>query len=318
MKHKIPILIVMFNRPDFVRLLLNRLEIIEPEIVRIYIDGPRKNNEEDKRLISECLIMCKQINWTKDVEIKIEESNLGIRFGIPKAVSWALDEFDKVIVVEDDLIPHFEAFDFLEWALLQFEKNDEIGHISGYNWVAKDLLKNQNNIGRESNFMESFMWGTWRRSWQTYCDDIFPKKFSLNELKLIYHNCESIFGTLVWIREFINARNSYISTWAYRWQYNIWKLNLKCISPNRNLGSYIGKEQGTHTRFMMVPTEIEPSSILELEKIISSHKSEIAAESYMQRIPNRGNIQGFIKIYLISIVLSFRHCYYSILHALRN
>jgi hypothetical protein len=68
----------------------------------------------------------------------------------------------------------------------------------------------------------------------------------------------------------------------------------------------------------MVPTEIEPSSILELEKIISSHKSEIAAESYMQRIPNRGNIQGFIKIYLISIVLSFRHRYYSILQALRN
>jgi hypothetical protein len=300
MSNLIPILIIAFNRPNLLQELIDNLKTLEPKIIRVFIDGPRPNNTKDSKNIEECVKIAKSINWTTNLKIVIEKDNLGIRKSIPKAVTQVLKEFEQVIVIEDDLIPAGEAINFLIWALETFKFDNQVAHISGYNWVPLGNIDDSKVIARKTHYIESFIWATWRRSWIMYRDDITETKSLIRTLKLVFNKNKSFLSSLVWIMEFYNARNSHISTWAYRWQYAIWKNNLTCIAPNRNLSKYVGKQNGTHNRLMTLSDEVKISPIMHLMKNKSMIRYDKRAEKYVTKYVNRGNFKSFLQILIIT------------------
>lgn len=300
MSNLIPILIIAFNRPNLLEELIETLKTLEPKIIRVFIDGPRPNNTKDSKNIEECAKIAKSINWTTNVKIVIEKENLGIRKSIPKAVTQVLKEFEQVIIIEDDLIPTGEAINFLTWALEAFKFDNQVAHISGYNWVPMGKINDSTVIARKTEYIESFIWATWRSSWIMYSDDISETKSSIRTLKLVLDKNKSLLSSLVWIMEFYNARNSYISTWAYRWQYAIWKNDLTCIAPNRNLSKYVGKQIGTHNKFMTLSDEVKILPIMHLNKNISLIRYDNRAEKYVTKYVNRGNLKSFLQILVIT------------------
>ena len=126
------------------------------------------------------------------------------------------------------------------------QENTRVAHINGYNLVPKEHLTLPGNASRLSIYPESYAWATWDRAWQKYDDDLtWARNASLKDIKKI---CGSTVGALRWKQNFSDAAAERIDTWAYRWLASMWQQNWLMVSPNRNIATYQGLQDGTHTR----------------------------------------------------------------------
>ena len=241
-----PILLLGFNRPDRLAELIDSVRPFQPTIIRVAIDGPRSDRVDEIRLTEACRREVERIDWTKDVDVLARNVNLGIERAIPDAVTWVLSDFDKVIVIEDDVRVGPQFIPFANACLDRFERNEQVMHISGYNVVPHEHLSMPDAPYRFSRVPESLAWATWKRAWEHYNPS----------LDMWQHNPRSVLENVVgstlsarrWKQNFELAHRQLISTWAYRWTSSMWQRDGLCVSPNRNLVTYRGYEAGTHTR----------------------------------------------------------------------
>ena len=62
MKFEIPILLIVFNRPDKTKKMLEILKILKPKNLFVSADGPRNNNKNDIVLCEEVRQLVNNIN----------------------------------------------------------------------------------------------------------------------------------------------------------------------------------------------------------------------------------------------------------------
>lgn len=276
----VPVLLLGFNRPDRIIDLIGSLRVTRPQIVRVAIDGPRPSHPNDARLVGETRAAVDDIDWTTNVAGLYRATNLGLERAVPDAVSWVLDEFKSVIVIEDDVGVGPQFIDFATRALREFESRPEIFHVSGYNVVPHDYLSKPAAAARLSRVPESFAWATWRRAWQLYEPTLtWGTDCSVSELSEVL---ESRTAALRWKQNFALARKGLISSWAYRWAASIWSKSGYCLSPNRNLITYRGYRGGTHTRRRARWTEF-PIEPLEIDNLGEPIEFDPKADSYLHR-----------------------------------
>jgi hypothetical protein len=296
-----PILIVAFNRPTKLKMLIDSLRKIEPRVIRVSFDGPREGNVNDQIRINQCLEYVNEINWTKDIKVYQNQKNLKPRFVIPQAVDTVLEEFKQLIVLEDDVEISYNTLKFLEWCLNKYEKNLQIGHISGYSNVPIDKFQKTEISHRLTIFPESYVWATWRDRWTLYKDftnDVnLVRLFDIN--KNYFSNIGKI-GRISWRIEKSNADQGYISSWAYRWMFTLWNHQLYCVSPNRNLVRYSGQVDGTHVRTKQRWKELEPYFDHEIN-IVDSLRFFPKVEKWSSKKIYRDNIIDLVKLIFISI-----------------
>ena len=60
---KIPIVVIIFNRPDKTKILYESLSIYKPDALFIISDGPRKNFENDEKNVKRSREIFKHIDW---------------------------------------------------------------------------------------------------------------------------------------------------------------------------------------------------------------------------------------------------------------
>ena len=275
----VPVLLLGFNRPDRISDLIDSLRATKPQIVRVAIDGPRATHPDDRRRVSETREALHRVDWTDNVAALTRDANLGLELAVPGAVSWVLDEFTSVIVIEDDVGVGQQFVEFATRALREFEHRPEIFHVSGYNVVPLDKLTKPAATARLSRVPESFAWATWRRAWQHYDPSLtWGSDCSVAELADVL---QSRTAAIRWKQNFALARNGRISSWAYRWIASIWKEGGYCLSPNRNLITYRGYSGGTHTRRRARWTEF-PIEAVDLGSI-GDVKFDARADEYLHR-----------------------------------
>ncbi len=298
-----PVLLLLFNRPGCTRDLVSRLEEISPKKILVAVDGPRANSITDTHKIQEVLQIAESINWTDDVTFRIRDLNLGLRGAVTDAVTWAMSEYGKAIILEDDTLPTPNFFEFCNWSLKKFESTP-VGHISGYNVIAPKYLSSDQSLARLSRYPESFAWATWSDKWSLYNDNLdWAKEASIPELKKF---CGSTLAALNWKRAFYDAKSFRVDSWAYRWIASLWANNLYCLSPNTNLVTYNGYVDGTHTQSKASWQEL-PTGSISLENINSSSPTvDFCADKWIERHVFGGSISGFSKGLLQSTALEIR------------
>lgn len=258
-----PLLILAFNRPNHIRKLIDSLRPHAPKKILVGLDGPRKNNSSDREKIKQVLSELNKIDWTTDVEMRVREENLGLRLAVTDAVTWAIQKYDEVIVVEDDIEVGQEFLGFMSEMLDVFRHDERVGHISGYNFVPESHLRDSKSKIRFSQIPESYAWATWARAWKHYDANLdWARSQSSRDLV-------SVLGTyiaaLVWKINFRDAAKENINTWAYRWTATLWSKGLLCVVPNRNISKYNGLDTGTHTlgraSFKQLSQDVLPSGM---------------------------------------------------------
>jgi len=237
-----PILILGFRRPANIVKIVDAIRPNTPKSIFFAVDGPRTGKTEDQTLVLQTQKAIENIDWDCEVSVRFRDQNLGIRKAVPDAVSWALESSSEVIVIEDDAIPGPALLEFMSNQLEKFREDTRVGHVSGYNLVPDEELSNSSDLIRFTIYPESYLWGTWAESWKMYKDDI--DDYGSIVRKMSFNRVEEI----IWRINFRMAQKDLIESWAYRWIASMWRENKVCISPNINLTTYVGHQDGTHTR----------------------------------------------------------------------
>jgi hypothetical protein len=253
MSFEIPILFLIFNRPETTQRVFEEIKKQKPKFLFVAADGARRHIEDD-------IIKCKKardivldgIDWDCELKTLFRDENLGCGKAVQSALDWFFDEVEMGVIIEDDIIPSSSFFEYSSLLLKTFQDNHQIFSINGCN-LAYENYRSDYGLTRYFNM---WGWATWkrsndlvRRSWSTYNseNDFTRGSAVLKSLHLdtIWPQDEWIYN---WQRIFKDTKRGTIDTWDYQWVYTCIKNESFCIRPNLNLVNNIGfNENGTHT-----------------------------------------------------------------------
>ena len=239
MQFEIPILLLNYNRPNNTIKLIERLKIVKPEKLYVFCDGPKINDDVNIEKISEVkVILKKNIDWNCEVKYKYPEINLGCGLGVSKAITWAFESTEKLIILEDDCIPHESFFNFCKEMLIKYENDTRIMHIAGTRWSEEyKLIPNVSYFF--SKIAHIWGWATWKRAWEQYDFQLKDwEEFEHTGYLKAYFNKEQSKFWVKTINDFYKKKQFH--TWDYQWQFTLFKNNGLSIVPNVNLISNIG------------------------------------------------------------------------------
>ena len=118
---------------------LQKNELAVESDIFIFSDGPK--HEKDILLVNAVRKYIKSINGFRSITIIDSENNKGLAKSIIDGVTQIVEKYDKVIVLEDDLITSQNFLSFTNQALDFYEKNSNIFSISGYTLNLPSLSK---------------------------------------------------------------------------------------------------------------------------------------------------------------------------------
>lgn len=270
---KVPVLFLIFNRPDLTEKVFGEIKKVKPEKLFLAADGHRldKTGEAELCRLTRDIVL-NNIDWECEVHTLLRDENLGCKIAVSSAITWFFDNVESGIILEDDILPKGSFFSFCEEMLIRYKDDKRVTTVCGAN------LMGESDIAESYLFSKMFGvwgWASWSRTWKLYDGDIksWGNKKSKKRIrkflgdKKSYNNVKGNLD-LVYTKQF--------DTWDYQMVYT--QLNSQSLSiiPVKNLVVNIGfREDATHTKH---PNEAI-SSIMKHYKIIPplQHPKEIIA-----------------------------------------
>jgi len=242
----IPVVLIVFNRPEETRLLIKTISKIEPKNIFVISDGPREGNSSDNENVSRVrdLFSSEEIYWECNVRTNFSESNLGCQKRVSTGLDWVFSAVESAIILEDDCIPSLTFFDFCEKYLDEYADDERYMSISG---TRLSPIKNELQP-IFSKYSICWGWATWGRAWKKY--DFNLSDFDdLSKRDFFRYHLGGVRPSLYWKYIFSCVVSGNINSWAYRWMLSCWKENGLSIVPPKNLISNVGHgEDATHTK----------------------------------------------------------------------
>lgn len=230
-----PIALFVYNRPRHTKQVVEALKrntLVQESDLLIFSDGPK--DEANIDLVIQVRQYLKTITGFRSITIHESTVNQGLSTAIITGVSKALDIFDSIIVLEDDLVtsPHF--LQFMNEALALYREDEQVVCINSYIYPTSESLPDSFLI----KGADCQGWATWKRGWQTFNPN---GKFLLRELKrknLIrefnYDNSYS-FSRILYYQQ-----KGLTNSWAIRWYASAFLENKLTLYPGKSLVQNIG------------------------------------------------------------------------------
>ena len=189
MKNTAPIALFVYNRPEETEGLIkslknNKLAMESP--LFIFSDAPK--SEEQMKEVSETRSIIKKISGFKSIKITESDENKGLARSIIEGVTQVINEYGKIIVLEDDLILADDFLEYMNEALDTYEDNSSIWSVTGYG-PPIDIDPDYKNDVYLSYRGCSWGWGTWKDRWSKHewylsdYDNFSKDSLSVNNLK---------------------------------------------------------------------------------------------------------------------------------------
>ena len=237
-----PIVLFVYNRPWHTEQTVKALqknELAKESELFIYSDAAK--NEEQRESVDEIRNYLKKINGFKKVTVIKREKNWGLANSIIDGVTKIVNEYGKIIVLEDDLVTSPYFLKFMNEALEFYRDKKKIWHISGWNYPI-------DTDGLEDVFLWRLMncwgWATWADRWKYYEKDVNKtiNEFSKEDIKRFnLDGVENFWGQV------ISNKDGKINTWAIFWYATIFKKEGLCLNSSRTFVENIGNDSsGTH------------------------------------------------------------------------
>ncbi|MCR4939967.1 MAG: hypothetical protein K5930_07675 [Treponemataceae bacterium] len=241
-----PILFIVFNRLDTVKIVFERIKEIQPKQLFIAADGARLSRPEEKEKCDSVRNWIdNNISWDCDVERLYRESNLGCRDAVYGAIKWFFENVDQGIILEDDCLPDKSFFPYCEQLLLRYKNNPNIGLISGRNNCNK-AFSNANESYQFTSGGGIWGWATWSRVFKDFNPLSLELYHSKDLNKKIYSFTKDKEETSFLLQQLDLVLKNH-STWDYQWGLYLKYNHLISITPSQNLVHNIGFEgESTH------------------------------------------------------------------------
>lgn len=229
-----PIVLFVYNRPyhtkKTVEALLRNEYASESELI-IFADGPKDNaTEKDKKNICATREYCHSICGFKNVIIHEAAHNKGLDPSEIDGISQIVNEYGRVIVLEDDLITNKYFLRFMNEALEFYEDNKRIFQIAGF----VDNIRFPKYFMRKHSIwvsyrVESCGWATWKdrwekNQWNEAKYDII-KNPNRSKIRKFNRGGEDLYDQL------LSKYRGETDAWDIRWQHCLYENDALCIRP---------------------------------------------------------------------------------------
>ena len=173
----IPVVLFVFRRLDTVKLIMEKIQQIEPKVFYIFSDGARENVEGEKVKVQNVRdYISKSITWECDAKVIFHEKNKGCAPNICQGLDYVFEREPYAVIFEDDAVPKLDFFFFCQYLLKKYEDND-IQFIAGFNAIGKSKVFLTDYAFSKSAPMSGAI-ATWAKRWNE-CDfamKSWPKK----------------------------------------------------------------------------------------------------------------------------------------------
>lgn len=241
-----PIIVFGYNRPDHLRRTLEALARnpeAEESLLFIYCDGPRENaGLEQVKSIEAVRKVAREKTWCAEVVVKESEKNMGLASSVIKGVSDVVNEYGKVIVLEDDHVTSPWFLRYMNDALTLYADSTDVVCVSGYVYPVKGRLP-------ETFFLrgaDCWGWATWKRGWSEFDGEgqkLLQKLEDSGEITTFDFN-----GTYPYSAMLKDEVEGKISSWAILWYVSAFLKNKYTLYPGISLVQNIGVDgTGTHS-----------------------------------------------------------------------
>ena len=237
-----PIALFVYNRLSHtirtVEALKANILAAESELF-IFADGVK--NEESRAKVAEVREYIKTISGFKKVTVEEKENNVGLANSIISGVTKIVNKYEKVIVVEDDLVTSKYFLQYMNDGLDFYENEEKVISIHSYIYPVKRNLS-------ETFFIKGadcWGWATWKRGWNLFNPD---GKFLLEQLKAKNltkkFDFDGRYSYTKMLEDQIAGKNN---SWAIRWYASAFLADKLTLYPGKSLVVNIGFDgSGTH------------------------------------------------------------------------
>lgn len=240
----IPVLLIAFNRPWHTAQVWEALRSWQPERLLVAMDAPRPGVPNDTAACQAVLELVNAPDWPCQLSLHMAKGHLGCRHGPADAISWAFQQAEQAIVLEDDCVPDLTFFPYCAELLGRFQEYPQVMGIGGHRWEGPDQCDGTSYYA--SHYPNTWGWASWADRWAKF-DLAMAEWPGLRASGWLQGRFSDPAAVAYWQQNF-NAMESGLDTWDVAWLFACWRQEGVWLRPNVNLVQNIGfGADGTHT-----------------------------------------------------------------------
>ncbi|MCG2794057.1 MAG: glycosyltransferase [Weeksellaceae bacterium] len=319
MQNLAPIVLFCYNRPDHAAKTLEALsqnDLAAESILYIFCDGAKPDaTAEQIEKIQKTRAVAKSKQWCKEVYIKERDTNIGLADSIIEGVTSIVNQYGKVIVLEDDIVTSRGFLKYMNDALDLYENNEKVMHISGY------MYPHQEKLPETFFFNVTLCWGwaTWKRAWNFFeSNPVVLWNRVLNESS--WHDFNRLGYDYLQIQLAHNILGIK-KTWFIKWHASLLLQKGFSLFPNQSLVQNIGfdttgehreSNEGSYKVDVAHSIDVQPINVKEseiAERAIKSFYHELYYTGKSRQTIGRSQLFRIKKIIPLALKVRLRKLY---------
>ena len=237
-----PIVLFVYDRPWHTKQTVEALQKNESaNKSELYIYSDDARNVGAKKNVDAVRAYIDRIKGFKKITIVKREKNWGLANSIIDGVTKIVNEYGKIIILEDDLVTSPYFLRFMNEGLNIYEKEKEVASIHGYIYPIEDLPDTFFIKGADC-----WGWATWKDRWDIFEHDGQKLLYELN-LRALEREADfnDSYGFTQMLKNQIIGKNN---SWAIRWYMSAFLKNMLTLYPGKSYVQNIGTDNsGTHS-----------------------------------------------------------------------
>jgi hypothetical protein len=285
------VLIVGFLRGENIRKLIELSQSNSIQSIYLSIDGPRNQIEHNLQEIF--LKEIEEYSAASNLDLKLwrRRNNFGSAVSVIKSIDWIASEKHNFMILEDDLVPNNDFYDFSRFCSDSYVNDDEVLMWSGNRFFSEE---NQLNHPLPVHFPLIWGWGTWSDKWIELRKGILTRQHGFSIRRSLSTQSFLAAGKF-------RAQDGRIDAWDLPLASYMFNQNRLCILPPVNLVSNIGSDDmATHTVDSTWPLFLETKHLLVTELEIPedvkrlTYKEEKLIRSRIYKVRKRHIFSGIL------------------------
>lgn len=242
-----PVAVFGYNRADKLKMCLDALEkneLADETDLFIFADGAKRAEDSEKvGQVRDFIRRYRENSAFKEVIVVEQQHNLGLASSIIGGVTRVISKYQKVIVVEDDLIVSADFLAYMNQALDYYQDMKEYGSISAYTYPIPELKSYDKDI-YVTRKGDCWGWGTWYDRWKQADWSVADFDAYLHDKKRrkAFDSIQKGIDSML-----VAQQAGEIDSWAVRWCYHLFNHQLLTVYPRISRTKNIGFDgSGVH------------------------------------------------------------------------
>jgi len=274
-----PLALFVYNKPIELKITIKYLKknfLLNKTNIFIFSDGAKKNSTDIKKVNN-----VRKIINSSNLNIKKKfffNNNKGLKKNIIWGINYIFKHYDKVFVLENDIITSKYFLKFMNNSLDFIKDKKKIWHVGAWNYPIRVNSKDKNKVIL-SDLMFCWGWGTHKKNWKNLN---LNSKFLIDKFNEESKKNFTLNYKLTNWSQLLRNNKGQLNSWGVFWNAAIYLNKAKNLSPllsfTRNIG--FGKES-TNTK----------KPLRQIIKLNSNKKIDFAIkeeinEVYIKKIEN--------------------------------